>query len=112
MHGAPRSVVWTDLKTTAAAGSSTITLNDITGAPLDWAMGEKIVIASTDLNGEHAEERTIVSVTNADTNPVITLDRPLVWEHYAGAQQFGADTIEMRAEVGLLSRNVVYRGDP
>ena len=27
-------------------------------------------------------------------------------------QNFGTDFIEMRAEVGLLSRNVVFRGDP
>jgi hypothetical protein len=42
------------------------------------------------------------------------LDKPLDFKHFAGIQTFGSagDFIEMRAEVGLLSRNVVFRGDP
>jgi hypothetical protein len=35
-----------------------------------------------------------------------------MYKHFAGVQYFGSDFIEMRAEVGLLSRNVIYRGDP
>lgn len=111
MHGKPRSHVWTDLKMTAPAGATQITLNDVSTA-LDWQVGEDIVIASTDYEGRHAEQRTITGVSNVGTNPVITFAEPLEWEHYAGVQTFGADTLEMRAEVGLLSRNVVYRGDP
>ena len=55
--------------------------------------------------------RTIASITNTDTNPVITFDEPLIHKHYAGIQYFGDDFIEMRAEVGLLTRNVKYQGD-
>lgn len=36
MHGAPRSHVWTELETTSAAGSNTITLMDVGGVDLDW----------------------------------------------------------------------------
>jgi hypothetical protein len=48
---------------------------------------------------------------------VITFDGPLLTKHYAGVQTFGAgtpqeDSITMRAEVGLLTRNIVFRGDP
>merc|ERR1711893_347239 len=32
--------------------------------------------------------------------------------HYAAIDYYGDDFIEIRVEVGLLSRNVVYRGDP
>ena len=32
-------------------------------------------------------------------------------KHFAETQTFGSDTIDMRAEVALLSRNVVFRGD-
>lgn len=39
-------------------------------------------------------------------------EQPLQWSHFAGTETFGSDSIDMRAEVGLLSRNVVYRGDP
>jgi len=40
------------------------------------------------------------------------LDQNLEYKHFAATQTYGDDSIEMRAEVGLLSRNVVYRGDP
>jgi len=43
---------------------------------------------------------------------VVTFTEPLVSQHFAGIETFDTDTIEMRAEVGLLSRNIVYRGDP
>jgi len=54
MHGKPRSHVWTDLKLTADAGATSITLNDVSQT-LDWAMGEDIIIATTDYDGHHAE---------------------------------------------------------
>ena len=84
MHGINRPVTWTDLKTTAATGATSITLNDVTGDPLDWQVGEEIVIASTDFSGRNAEQRTIESITNVDSNPVITFTEPLIHKHYAG----------------------------
>ena len=44
--------------------------------------------------------------------PVITIDKPFEYKHFAMTQTYGDDTIDMRAEVALLSRNVVVRGDP
>ena len=111
MHGIERPITWTDLKETAEIGATSITLNDITGDPLDWQVGEEIVIASTNFSGRDAEQRTIESITNVDTNPIITFTEPLIFKHYAGIQYFGDDFIEMRAEVGLLTRNVKYQGD-
>ncbi len=35
----------------------------------------------------------------------------MLCKHFAATEKYGADFIEMRAEVGLLSRNVKYRGD-
>jgi len=67
MHGVKRSHTWTDLKQTAEAGANSIVLNDITGGvPLDWQVGEEIVIASTDFNGRNAEQRTIASISNSN----------------------------------------------
>lgn len=43
---------------------------------------------------------------------MITLDSPLLYKHYAAIETYGPHFIEMRAEVGLLTRNVIYRGDP
>ena len=84
MHGQPRSHVWTDLKETAIVGATTITLSAVNGIELDWKKGDKIVIASTDYEGSHAEERTILGVSDRTTFPVISLDKALEYEHYAG----------------------------
>lgn len=55
----------------------------------------------------------IVAIDNSNpSNPVVTLDSPLDYKHYSGITNYGNEFIEMRAEVGLLTRNVVYRGDP
>ena len=43
---------------------------------------------------------------------MITLDKALEYKHFAMTQTFGTETMDMRAEVGLLSRNVRIRGDP
>jgi hypothetical protein len=55
----------------------------------------------------------IASVDRTDSDkPIITLDQPLDFKHFAATETFGEESIEIRAEVGLLTRNVVYRGDP
>jgi hypothetical protein len=111
IHGVKRVPTWTELETTATAGSNQITLH----TAVDWQPSEVIIIASTDFNKDEAEKRTITAIDNSvPTNPVITLDRPLTYKHYAAIDNYGTDGdfIEIRAEVGLLTRNVVYQGDP
>lgn len=76
MHGKPRDITWTDLKMTAAEGATSIKINDIASdKTFNWVAGEEIVIASTDFEGRHAEQRTITEVdTTVDgtpTNPVL-----------------------------------------
>ena len=53
IHGKPRSKTWTELESTASAGSSSITLN----TAVDWEAGEKIVLAPTSFSMYEAEER-------------------------------------------------------
>ena len=52
-----------------------------------------------------------IDITNPN-KPVITIDKPFEYKHFAMTQTYGNETIDMRAEVALLSRNVVVRGDP
>ena len=40
------------------------------------------------------------------------MDKPFKYKHYAATEAYGDETIDMRAEVGLLSRNVKFQGDP
>ncbi len=63
MHGKPRTHVWSELDSTADADATSITLNIDSGVSFDWTIGEKIVIASTDFDGTHAEVREISSVS-------------------------------------------------
>jgi hypothetical protein len=113
MHGIHREVTWTNLKSTAAKGATSITLMDMpNGKTLDWAVGEEIVIAPTTYLGRDAEQRKIKTITGASTTPIITFDGPLLTEHFSKVLTYGTDdTIEMRAEVGLLTRNVKFQGD-
>jgi len=117
MHGIKRAVTWTDLDATADAGATSITLRNKDSLTLDWAVGEEIVIAPSTFSGRDAEQRKIETISlNSDGLPVITFTEPLLTKHYAGVQTFGTgdneETIEMRAEVGLLTRNVKFMGDP
>ncbi len=98
-----RRVAWTQLNATAAKGSSVLTLKD----SVDWRVGERIVVASSAFNPDQAEERTITDVKGSS----VTLDKPLQYAHYGELQTFAGKTLDERAEVGLLSRNIVVQGD-
>ena len=113
--GKERKVTWTMLDKTANIGDTTITLQSQVAGSFDWAIGEEIVIASTSFDHREAETRFITGVgfDAADsTKPKLTLGSPLIYKHYAATETYGTDTIDMRAEVGLLTRNVKYQGDP
>lgn len=106
MHGIERTPTWTFLESTVEAGANVMTL----AVEVDWQVGEMIAIAPTGFKPDEAEHRTITAVS-ADKK-TITLDRAFNHKHFAEIQYFGDEFIDTRAEVGLLSRNVVYRGDP
>lgn len=103
IYGQVRKYTWTVLSTTANSGASTITVQD----QVDWNVGEQIAIASTDFDHYQSEQRTIKSITGN----TITLDQPLTYLHYSAIETYGTDQIEMRAEVGLLTRNIQVKGE-
>lgn len=99
MHGASRGLSWTHLGRSAPAGSRQLTL----AAPPGWAAGDAVVVASTDFDPAHAETGTVARVDG----PRVTLAGPLRWGHWGAA----ADGVDERAEVGLLSHDIVVQGD-
>jgi hypothetical protein len=105
MCGIPKTTTWTRLSATAEAGATSIS---VYGEP-DWNVGDHIVIAGTNWhdNYDH-EERVIASISGS----TITLTEALQYQHISIAPTFGGVEMPMRAEVGLLTRNVVFRGDP
>lgn len=94
---------WTRLTATAAKDATTITVEDAT----DWKVGDRIAIASTDYASSQAEEAAITAI-NGKT---LTLDKPLKYMHFGVTQTYAARTLESRAEVALLNRNIVIRGE-
>jgi hypothetical protein len=106
MHGKNVSQTWTSLAATASSGSSQITLRQA----VDWPVGSTIVIATTGdyLSQGQSETRTITAISaNGFT---LTLDSPLNYTHLGVTQTVGPTTVEVRAEVGLLSHNIIVQG--
>jgi cell surface hyaluronidase len=102
LFGEPR-MSWTRLNASVAAGATQLTLAD---AP-NWRAGDQIVIAPTGVDPFEAEVRTITAVNSR----TVTLDKALAYPHFGQTQTYDGITIDTRAEVGLLTRNVVIRGD-
>lgn len=73
MHGVPRDVTWTSLDSTVLPGSTQITLIE----PVDWQVGEQIVIAPTGFDKFEAEKKTISGVSTVGGKTVIDLDSAL-----------------------------------
>ncbi|TPP64918.1 hypothetical protein FGIG_04510 [Fasciola gigantica] len=108
LHGMPRVVTWTRLAQTADVGSQTLVLTN----PVDWQPGEKIVITSTGGRNSHGEneEHEIQSVS-AD-NRTLTLVGTIAYRKLSLTINYtGGVSGFFSAEVGLLTRNVVIRGD-
>jgi len=70
-------------------------------------VGEKIVIASTDYEFEHAEERIIETISGN----TITFNEPLKYKHYSAIETYDTKNFNSECEVGLLSRNVKLTGE-
>ena len=102
LHGAPLTS-WTRLAQTAAVGAKTITVSDSSG----WKVGDAIAIASTDYDARQAEEFTVTAIAGNS----VTLSGALKFMHYGQAQPFAGKTLESRAEVALLRRNIVIQGE-
>ena len=102
MHGETRTA-WARLAKTLNKGDTTLEL-DTTPT---WRTGDKIVVASTDFDYEQAETFEVVSVSGT----TISLDKPADFVHWGEGETYGGKTVDMRAEVGLLSRNIKVQGD-
>jgi cell migration-inducing and hyaluronan-binding protein len=102
LHGEARDG-WTHLAVTAPAGASQLQLE---AAP-DWRAGDKLVVASTDFEPARAEVVTVASRSGS----LVQLAQPLAFAHYGEVQSIAGKTVDERAEVGLLTRNIVIQGD-
>jgi len=100
-------VVWTRLDQTATAGSNQIRLQQ----EVTWKAGDKIVIASTGHRHTQRENEVHIIASVAGDKKTITLVDTLDYEHLGVTEVISGYTLEYRAEVGLLTRNIVLRGE-
>lgn len=100
-------LTWTRLASTASKGAKTLQLLD----PIEWNVGDEIVIASTGHRQTQREnEKKTISLISGD-KMTLTLESPLDTTHVGVEETFDGTLVEMRAEVGLLTHNVVVRGN-
>jgi cell migration-inducing and hyaluronan-binding protein len=102
LHGESRAG-WTRLAASAPIGSTQLSLQQ----PMSWRVGDKLVVASTDFDPNQAEVVTVQS----GSGTTVTLEQGLKFSHYGELQTIAGRSVDERAEVGLLTRNVVVQGD-
>ncbi len=109
IHGEDR-VEWTHLGANVAAGANAITMSE----PVDWRAGDEILICSSRTNWNEAEKMTIASVSGDGLT--VTLTSNLAYPHAGVTKDYTRPTpskqwtADLRAEVGLLSRNITIQG--
>ncbi|RYG70223.1 hypothetical protein EON64_00770, partial [archaeon] len=106
IHGKKRLRTWTKVSQTAYAGSNYV----ITAEPVDYAAGEQVVVNGNGLPGQDSYEVMEVLVTSADGHNV-TFTKPLQYTHKSEIVHVEGRRIDMRFEIGLLTRNIVIQGD-
>ena len=106
IHGKPRNRTWTRLNETANANQKFINVQD----PVqDWHEGDQIVIAPTGKDSNETETLEIYDVTENGTTIILT--ESLKYSHLGITDTYeGGRFIDLRAEVGLLSHNVILQG--
>lgn len=108
IHGADRMTTWTKLESTVAAGDTELHLAE----DVDWAAGDRLVVTSSTTRAADAEIVEVVarvSARHVSVTPLVRTHESYIYTPPAGAERHG--TVDMRVEVGLLSRNVIIQGD-
>lgn len=102
LHGR-RVRTWARLDATAGRGADRVTLD----SDVPWGPGDRVALASSDYWRQHDEVRTVTGVSGR----TLQLDSPLDYRHWGEVQTFDGHAVDERAEIALLTHNVVVRGD-
>ncbi len=94
---------WTQLVEHARAGSAELVLRE----PTDWRSGDRLAISATGYNPAESEDVVVAEVAGNR----VRLRQPLRHSHWGVLQTIAGRQLDERAQVALLSRNVVIQGD-
>jgi hypothetical protein len=104
IHGASaRKASKTLLNANVAPGATRLMVADAPG----WAVGDQIVVAPSGFEPREAEVVTITAVSGAE----ITISPALKYAHWGSLQTYDGKTLDQRAEVALMTRNIIVQGD-
>jgi hypothetical protein len=109
IHGSRRADVdWAVLAHHAQPGDTSIALELVEPhkTVLGWRPGDLIVMASSTRDPLQAEAVTVTAVSGTQ----VSFSPPLRFQHWGELQTVAGRTVDERAEVGLLTRNIVIQG--
>ncbi len=95
--------MWTHLASSSLAGSNTVISDDA----VEFVPGDKLVVTSCSSDFRQTEEVTVVSL--ATDNRTITVTPAFKLDHISTFYDVVGERVDLRCEVGLLSRNVITR---
>jgi hypothetical protein len=101
----PRRASWSILADTVFPGGVILTLTE----PVDWRVGERLVIASGGSDLPLVEERVVAAV--ASDRMRVSLERPLKHRHLGRNAPVMGALPGTFGKVALLSRDIVIEGD-
>lgn len=109
IHGSRRADVdWAVLARTARPGDSSLGLDLVEPrkAVLGWRPGDLIVVAPSGADPFEVEAVTVTAVSGTE----VSFTPPLRHAHTGELQTIAGRLVDERAEVGLLTRNIVIQG--
>lgn len=107
IHGEKRLRTWTKLNYTANAGDNFI----ITSERVDFKQGEQIVITGSEIPSNGIFQEEVVTVISNDDYHTVYFDPPLIYTHRSEIVTVEGRVLDLRCEVGLLTRNFKIQGD-
>ena len=63
------------------------------------------------MNEAELHEIAAIDISSGTTSVITTVDN-LSYKHYGEIETYGTEEIDLRGEVGMMTRSIVYRGDP
>ena len=105
VHGTKRMRTWTKLNSTAYAGTNFV----VTAEPVDFQPGEAVILTGSENTGRAGYEELTV-LENVDHH-TIYFEQTLMFTHRSEIVTIEGRIVDIRCEIGLLSRNVIIQGD-
>lgn len=103
IHGTKTAHSWTKLGAEVAPGATQIVLAEAPG----WRVGDRVVIATSSTRMDDYDAAEIAAIDGK----TVTLKAPLKFKHFGTVRMVGDEKVDVRAEVGLINRNIVIAGD-